>query len=40
MCVGQAYLPAATKVAEDQERLEMLSVGKEEEQTRHSLDTS
>lgn len=40
MCGGQTYLTASTEVAEDQERWEMFSVGKQEEQMRHSLDTS
>lgn len=33
-------LSAATEVVEDQERWEMFSVGKQDEQMRHSLDTS
>lgn len=35
MCVGQTYLSAATDTAKDQERLEMLSSGKQEERVRH-----
>lgn len=40
MCVGQAYLSAATDAVKDQERLEMLPGGKQEQRMRHSLGTS
>lgn len=44
MCVGQTYthtnLSAATDMVKDQERLDMLPGGKQEERMRHSLGSS
>lgn len=40
MYVDQTYPSAATDIMKDQERLEMLSGGKQEERMRHSLGAS